>query len=102
MKPPTPESAWCEMHNQPHDPNECQRRIQRAVAEQARFVSAWAQTGRMLVFMQENGQSVMLNWSEDDPWDESDEVFAHDDDACGWTGLGTCPECGQEVGRIEP
>lgn len=24
----------------------------------------------------------------------------HDDARCGWTGLGTCPVCGCEVGRI--
>jgi len=26
----------------------------------------------------------------------------HDPETCGWDGLGTCPVCGEEVGRITP
>ena len=28
------------------------------------------------------------------------EIDEHDDELCGWSGLGTCPVCGNEVGRI--
>ncbi|MCZ2414409.1 MAG: hypothetical protein LC136_09175 [Burkholderiales bacterium] len=31
---------------------------------------------------------------------EHEERSRHDDERCGWTGLGTCPVCGDEVGRI--
>jgi len=29
-----------------------------------------------------------------------DALSDHDPEVCGWDGIGTCPICGEEVGRI--
>lgn len=31
---------------------------------------------------------------------EAVTIDRHDDAVCRWTGIGTCPVCGNEVGRI--
>lgn len=31
---------------------------------------------------------------------ESDNAYQHIEEVCGWTGIGTCPVCGGEEGRI--